>query len=417
MKKKTKNIILIVFALIIAFLLIALLMPRGGGNSLATSFFKRFWNTAHTQRRFASPQDSLAFYADSVARRARIADSLVRAREKWMAESLNSSLTDKEKRMADSLRRAAVALESNRLADSLAYVKAAEDSARSISDSLARVDSLRASDSLTRIAADPCSRDTLSPWVYTDPAGGMHYEPIHVQLFCTKDVCRIEWSIDTATGWKKYSGERIAVNATTPLLLRAEDTCGNRMPAREELYEFKPRDTVNSCPAGMEFVKVGTTVFCIDRYEWPNKKGAVPRAYISVYQAMDSCASVGKRLCTSDEWTIACMGPYGWKYPYGASYEPYACVTNDTTPRPSGLKPECRGYFGVFDMSGNAAEWTNTRSNRNKQFYNVMGGFWESGKQSACTDVRYSYYPQNRHNPVGFRCCAQSLTYGKHGEQ
>jgi formylglycine-generating enzyme required for sulfatase activity len=155
----------------------------------------------------------------------------------------------------------------------------------------------------------------------------------------------------------------------------------------------------------MEPVRVGATSFCIDRYEWPNRKGHLPRAYVSVFQAMDTCASAGKRLCTADEWTIACTGPYGWKYPYGALYERYACFTHDTTARPSGSRPECRGYFGIFDMSGNCAEWTSTRSAVNPRFYNVMGGFWESGPQSGCFDVRYSYFPQNRHNPVGFRCC------------
>jgi hypothetical protein len=35
----------------------------------------------------------------------------------------------------------------------------------------------------------------------------------------------------------------------------------------------------------------------------------------------------------------------------------------------------------------------------------VMGGFWQSGPRSGCFDIRYSYFPQNRHNPVGFRCC------------
>ena len=56
-------------------------------------------------------------------------------------------------------------------------------------------------------------------------------------------------------------------------------------------------------------------------------------------------------------------------------------------------------------MSGNLLEWTSTRAAENGTFTYAMGGFWESGPKSACGDKRYSYYPQNRHNPVGFRCC------------
>ena len=103
-----------------------------------------------------------------------------------------------------------------------------------------------------------------------------------------------------------------------------------------------------------------------------------------IYHAMDSCFTAGKRLCATDEWKLACAGAYSWKYPYGDSYESKACVTRDTSVHVSGDKPECRGYFGIFDMSGNLAEWTNTKSKKNPEFFNVMGGFWESGPQSSC---------------------------------
>jgi len=261
-------------------------------------------------------------------------------------------------------------------------------------------DSIPLADTLSK----RCKSDTTPPWVYTDPAGGLHHGKISIKLFGTKP-CAVEWKSRGET-WNAYAGEAIAIDTTTTLMIRAVDSCGNAMAPREERYEIAPEDSVVYCPDGMEHISVGTTDFCIDRYEWPNKKGALPKAYISLYQAMDTCVTAGKRLCTSDEWTIACTGPYGWKYPYSAEFQLYACVTHDTAARPSGSKSECRGYFGVFDMSGNLAEWTSTKSSKNIQFYNVMGGFWESGPQSGCFDARYSYYPQNRHNPVGFRCCS-----------
>jgi hypothetical protein len=256
-----------------------------------------------------------------------------------------------------------------------------------------------------------CEKDTTPPWVYTDPSGGLHHTALSVKLFATKP-CVIEWQIDSAGPWNVYGEETIRIEKSATLRLKATDSCGNRMEPREERYDLKPEDAVRRCPRDMEHVRVGRTSFCIDKYEWPNVKDRPPRTYVSVYQAMDTCVSAGKRLCTSDEWTIACTGPYGWNYPYGANYELYACVTNDTTARPSGSRPECRGYFGLYDMSGNCAEWTSTRSSINMRYYNVMGGFWESGPQSGCFNVRYSYFPQNRHNPVGFRCCKDALPDG-----
>lgn len=267
-------------------------------------------------------------------------------------------------------------------------------------------ESISADDSIDN-GKKTCENDTISPWVYADPGGGLHHVAFSLKLFSTKP-CTIQWKTDSNEQWKEYKGEEISIIKSTRLFLTATDSCGNTMEQREENYELKPEDSVRHCASDMEYILVGSTGFCIDKYEWPNKKGIVPRAYISVYQAMDSCVSVNKRLCTSDEWTVACSGPYGWKYPYGQAYEIHACVSNDTMARPSGKKPECRGYFGVFDMSGNLAEWTGTKSGKNSRFYNVMGGFWESGPQSGCFDARYSYFPQNRHNPVGFRCCSNA---------
>jgi hypothetical protein len=257
--------------------------------------------------------------------------------------------------------------------------------------------------------SDPCEIDTIPPWVYPDPSGGLHRDDVRVSLV-SPESCHIEWRTDSAGRWRTYEGGPIVVESTLVLMFRARDSCGNSMAPRAEPYEIKRGPEQIRCPDGMEFVSVGTTRFCIDRYEWPNRKGETPARYVSIYQAMDSCFSVGKRLCTADEWKLACSGPYGWEYPYGETYEPRACVTQDTALHASGSKAECRGYFAVFDMSGNLLEWTSTRARENNQFYNVMGGFWESGPRSGCHTIRYSYYPQNRHNPVGFRCCRDAVT-------
>lgn len=260
------------------------------------------------------------------------------------------------------------------------------------------------SDSLG-LKRSPCEADTVPPWVYPDPSGGLHYGGIAVRL-TTAERCTVRWKFEGQRAWNEYRGEPVDIAASTTLLYRATDSCGNMGEVRREFYEIKSRHTSGRCPPDMAYIEVGDTRLCMDRYEWPNVKGRFPRAFISLYHAMDSCYSVGKRLCTTEEWTLGCAGPGSRRYPYGDAYEPYACVTEDTTVRRSGSRPECRGYFDVFDMSGNLAEWTSTRSSRNARFYNVMGGLWESGSESGCRHIRYSYYPQNRHNPVGFRCCA-----------
>src|SRR5262249_5154199 len=67
--------------------------------------------------------------------------------------------------------------------------------------------------------------------------------------------------------------------------------------------EFDKSAAGAACP-----VKTQRKHFCIDRYEWPNKAGAMPVYMASWYEAKASCEATGKRLCGDTEWTLACEG-------------------------------------------------------------------------------------------------------------
>ncbi|MDR2592494.1 MAG: SUMF1/EgtB/PvdO family nonheme iron enzyme, partial [Chitinispirillales bacterium] len=332
--------------------------------------------------------------ADAEARR--IADSIADAEARRIADSI-ANAEAMARRITDSIRLAEAEAEVQRIADSIQSAEALRDSLRMV-DSLANIDS-------AAIHAAACARDTVAPAVYADPSGGLHKKAVSVKLVANK-ACKVEWSIDGVKNWKVYSGKPIDISKNATLYYRAVDNCGRVMNIKGKRYEFDM--SAPRCPANMELVKNGNREICVDVYEWPNKKGAVPQAYVSLYQAMDSCFSIRKRLCTSEEWTAACGGPEHWAYTYGDVYEWNTCATRDTLAHRSGSKPECRGYFGLFDMSGNLAEWTSTPAPQDRSFNNVMGGFWTSGDQSRCSDARYSYFPQNKHNPVGFRCCVDA---------
>lgn len=109
------------------------------------------------------------------------------------------------------------------------------------------------------------------------------------------------------------------------------------------------------------FAALADVPYCIDIYEYPNRRGAKP-AQMSYFDAAAACAEEGKRLCSSVEWVRACVGPEGSDFPYGAAYQPARCNTLDN-PRSRGLAAagsyaDCVNGYGLFDMSGNAAEWT-----------------------------------------------------------
>jgi PKD repeat protein len=167
-------------------------------------------------------------------------------------------------------------------------------------------------------------------------------------------------------------------------------------------------DTVKivMCPDNMALVKEGP--YCIDRYEWPNKKGATPELAVTRAEAARKCARAGKRLCTGAEWQRACEGgDNGTIYPYGNGFEQKSCntlgnkkVKNEAAR--SGAFDQCVNRIGCYDMSGNVAEWTSGGKDAESYAY---GGWWQSGpKRSACA----SFLPldeRKQYPYVGFRCC------------
>lgn len=176
--------------------------------------------------------------------------------------------------------------------------------------------------------------------------------------------------------------------------------------------------------------------FCIDRYEYPNKKGAHPVWMLDWAEAQATCESKGKRLCMASEWTAACEGPEHTPFPYGWERDHTKCnmdnfYINPTEPAPdiflfyskdplvqakelahldqsvpSGSMETCRSGFGVYDMPGNFDEWAiNDGPPREKsRFAALKGGAW-GHVRSQCRPTTYSHEPDFTYYFVGFRCC------------
>jgi len=169
--------------------------------------------------------------------------------------------------------------------------------------------------------------------------------------------------------------------------------------------------------------------FCIDRYEYPNQKGANPWLMVSWYEASETCEEEGKRLCDEAEWTFACEGEEASPYPYGYTRDPDACIVDQKwkpfhetamQPRnayeamaeldrlwqgkPSGTQPRCRSVFGVYDMTGNIDEWT--RSVREGERPSILkGGYW-GPVRTRCRPSTRSHDENHTFYQQGFRCCS-----------
>ena len=186
----------------------------------------------------------------------------------------------------------------------------------------------------------------------------------------------------------------------------------------------------------------------IDLYEYPNRKGEPPLLTESWFEAARLCADQGKRLCSSAEWEHACMGPEGLLFSstdmreslpdaFGRRYcnTPGSATAGDSPEfgdtAPSGHFPNCSSSAGVYDLIGNAFEWTmdfTSLSERQGEFRlsgvstdfdctNASGRFEpippvgefdiysETEIEELLQDPLFSSYIRQDGLEIGFRCC------------
>lgn len=159
-----------------------------------------------------------------------------------------------------------------------------------------------------------------------------------------------------------------------------------------------------------ELSRVTVSAFCIDRYEFPNRKGARPKTNVSRSEARKLCGQEGKRLCRESEWEKACKGPKGTDFPYGQAWDPNRCNTETATGEDRSLAPagqfdRCLSDYGVADLSGNVMEWTEASFEQNRELAIAKGGSAMRPDYAARCAYRYTAPPRTKDPELGFRCC------------
>jgi hypothetical protein len=171
--------------------------------------------------------------------------------------------------------------------------------------------------------------------------------------------------------------------------------------------------------------------FCIDRFEYPNVLGQNPMIVVTFHEAEALCKKSQKRLCNEQEWTFACEGEEVRPYPYGYTRDATACVVDRNwrpfaegalSPRdgagaraeldrlwqaePSGARGACKSPYGVYDMTGNVDEWT--QSARSTGFASVLkGGYW-GPVRARCRPATRAHNEDFVAYQQGFRCCGEA---------
>jgi len=210
------------------------------------------------------------------------------------------------------------------------------------------------------------------------------------------------------------------------------EVVGEYCPSLEQkcLQWLDPETKLRCAEFAPEPKCTGKTVakhFCMDKYEYPNKAGAIPVVMKTWFESRDACKAQGKRLCGSSEWTLACEGQEHLPYPYGFSRSAEACNidkphldVNETAlgnPRtrdaeaarldqrvPSGSFESCVSPYGVHDMAGNVDEWVVNESGTPYQS-GSKGGYW-GPVRTRCRPMTVAHYEMFSFYQLGFRCCA-----------
>lgn len=168
--------------------------------------------------------------------------------------------------------------------------------------------------------------------------------------------------------------------------------------------------------------------------------GVKPQGYISGRQAELSCRAAGKRLCSVNEWELACRGSKKQQFPYGNERRERVCndavrdrhpvieATNAAgifgdkvwldgmnlpeinqmpdTLALTGSHEECVSEEGVFDMVGNLHEWVADADGT------FRGGFYmDTTHNGDGCSYKTSAHDFNYHDySTGFRCCSDPET-------
>lgn len=172
--------------------------------------------------------------------------------------------------------------------------------------------------------------------------------------------------------------------------------------------------------------------FCMDRYEWPNRKGELPSLLISWTDARKECETIGKRLCTEDEFNFACEGEQMLPYTYGYVRDatrcnidrPYrkrehkllhydSCLKKPECKAelakldqrlPTGSLAECVSPFGVYDLNGNINEWVFRPKEKPPNRSGLKGGWW-GPVRGRCRPTVGFHKEDDYGYEEGFRCC------------
>ena len=141
-----------------------------------------------------------------------------------------------------------------------------------------------------------------------------------------------------------------------------------------------------------------------------SRSSVLPWSAATLQEAISACENAGLRLCTKEEWALACQSSALNVFPYGNEYNQSTCNGLDAelgSSSPAGSLTGCTAVAldaSIYDLSGNLKEWVDDGSLNN--FHQVRGGSYESPQAALRCDFDFTVVNDSaKLNTVGFRCC------------
>ncbi len=134
------------------------------------------------------------------------------------------------------------------------------------------------------------------------------------------------------------------------------------------------------------------------------KEDDKPVVCVDFKQAKTYCEWINKRLPTEEEWEYAAKGGKDFKYSGSNNADLVSWYYENSKGKTNEIARKKANNYGLFDMTGNVWEWTDSRWDKKEKYRVLKGGCFSNSGYDLLLDFRHGNIPSYIVYDSGFRC-------------